>query len=462
MLLSLILSQTGAFSYGVASGDPTQNSAVIWTRVEVSYGKPTDVYYEVATDRNFRHVISSGKFHTGKWRDHTVKVRVEGLKPNTTYYYRFWYTDRRYGKETTYHSPIGRFKTLPGDTNRFRIALVSCQHYSAGYYTVYKYILQDSVDLVLHLGDFIYEFPTYRVNTARPDPTGLAHDLETYRMKYKLERTDRYFRELLKNVPIAVIWDDHEVMNDYAGKTMRYYNPGRLYGAYQAFFEYVPIMENPDEKYRIYRDFKIGDFLHIFMIDGRQYRDEDACRPAFNPSDECAKDAINGHRTYLGKEQKEWLIDGVKNTDARWKLIANNTMMMDFFKDGKPIFVDQWDGFYREKQYILRQWLRSGVKNIIVGTGDTHTFYFGDVMVDGKKVATEVVTSAVSSPGGHKTLEDLKENPWIKYMNNDYRGYVLLDFFEDHVDVYMYGVEDVTVPDSKRVLVKKFRINYKQ
>ncbi len=462
MTLLLLIAQAGAFPYGVASGDPTQHSAIIWTRVEVSFARPADVHYEVATDRDFKNIVSKGVFRTGRWRDHTVKVKVDNLKPNTTYYYRFWYVNEYYGQVDTLRSPVGKFKTLPSDTNRFRVVLLACQHFSAGYYTVYKYILQDSVDLMIHTGDFIYEFPTYRVRNARPDPTGYAYNLETYRMKYKLGRTDRYFQEALRNIPIAVIWDDHEVVNDYSGKTMFYYNRDRIKGAYQAFFEYVPIEENPEEKFRIYRDFKIGDFLHIFMIDGRQYRDEDACRPAFNPSDECAHMAMTEYRTYLGEEQRKWLMEGVASSDARWKLIVNNTMMMDFFKNGKPIFVDQWDGFYWEKQYILRYWLRKGVKNIIVGTGDTHTFYFGDVMVDGKKVATEVVTSAVTSPGGHKALEDLKENPWIKYMNNDYRGYVLLDFFEDHVDVYMYGIEDVTVPDSKRILVKKFRIDYEK
>ena len=462
MLFALIISQSGAFAYGMASGDPTQHSAIIWTRVEPTFARPVDVYYEVATDRKFHHIVAKGKFHTGKWRDHTVKVKVEGLKPNTTYYYHFWYTDNYFGEITTYYSDTGRFKTLPEDTNRFRIALLTGQHFAAGYYTAYKYILQDSVDLIIHTGDFIYEFPAYHVDVARPDPTGYAYDLNTYRAKYRVGRTDRYIQESLKNIPIMTIWDDHEVMNDYSGKSLKYYNPERLYGAYQAYFEYLPITENPEEKYRIYRDFKIGKLLHLFLIDGRQYREEDPCRPAFHPSDECAKVALNEYRTYLGLKQRDWLIEGVENTDSRWKLVVSNTMMMDFFEDGKPIFVDQWDGFYKEKQYILRHWLKNGVKNIVIGSGDTHTFYVGDVMVDGKKVATEIVTTSVTSPGGHKALKNRNEDPWIKDMENRYRGYVILDFFRDHIDVYLYGIENVRTPNSKRILLRKIRIDYEK
>ncbi len=457
MLIYLLASGT-PFIYGVSSGDPTDSSVVIWTKVEeypFAY-----VHYQVAEDKDFRKIVDSGTVKTDKSRDFTVKVLVKGLEPGKTYYYRFRYKNRRTGK--VYYSVVGKTHTLPKETDRFRIALVSCQHFSAGYFTVYKYILEDGADLILHLGDFIYEFPVYERDVVRADVIAYVDELEEYRSKYKLTLTDPYIKEALRNIPLVAIWDDHEVVNDYSGKTMRYYNRKRLYDAYKAFFEYMPIMEQNVEKdrWRIYRKFKVGNLLEIFMIDGRQYRDEDVCRPTWDPPERCTKLSFAEGRTYLGEEQRDWLIEGVVNSKAIWKLIGNNTMMMDFRKDGKVLFVDQWDGFYWEKAYILRKFLKHGVKNIIVGTGDTHVFYFGDVKVDGKKVATEVITAGVSSPGSLKKLSDkiLKQNPHIKYTNSDYRGYVLMDFYKDRVEVFMYAIEDVKKPDGKRKLLKKFVI----
>jgi alkaline phosphatase D len=432
------------FNYSVASGDADTNSVIIWTKLD-AYSK-AEVIYEISEDSLFNKIIKSGKIITDSSRDWTIKVLIDGLEPGKTYFYRFKYKDK--------YSPVGKTKTLPKETNHFRIALLSCQHFSENYFWAYKYLADDSVDIILFLGDFIYEFNVYR-NPKRADPTLPAQDLETYRSKYKIARSDTFLKLALSKIPIYAIWDDHEVMNDYSGKTMRYYNPKRLYDAYKAFFEYIPIRDN--DSFRIYRSFKVGNLIDIFLIDGRQYRDEMACRPTFNPKDDCYKVAFSEGRTLLGNEQKNWLINNLKNSKSIWKLIANNVMFMDLFKDNKPLNLDQWDGYYFEKMEILKN--IKDIKNFIFGTGDTHVFYFGEVIYNKKPIAYEIITAGVSSPSSLKAISDtiLKQNPHIKFMNAEYRGYVILDFYKDSLNVYFYGTKE----NGERILIRKEKINAK-
>jgi alkaline phosphatase D len=432
------------FNYSVASGDADTNSVIIWTKLD-AYSK-AEVIYEISEDSLFNKIIKSGKIITDSSRDWTIKVLIDGLEPGKTYFYRFKYKDK--------YSPIGKTKTLPKETNHFRIALLSCQHFSENYFWAYKYLADDSVDIILFLGDFIYEFNVYR-NPRRADPTLPAQDLETYRSKYKIAHSDTFLKLALSRIPIYAIWDDHEVMNDYAGKVMRYYNPKRLYDAYKAFFEYIPIRDN--DSFRIYRSFKVGNLIDIFLIDGRQYRDEMACRPTFNPKGDCYKVAFSEGRTLLGKEQKNWLINNLKNSKSIWKLIANNVMFMDLFKDNKPLNVDQWDGYYFEKMEILKN--IKDIKNVIFSTGDTHVFYFGEVIYNKKPIAYEIITAGVSSPSSLKAISDtiLKQNPHIKFMNAEYRGYVILDFYKDSLNVYFYGTKE----NGERILIRKEKINAK-
>jgi alkaline phosphatase D len=432
------------FNYSVASGDADTSSVIIWTKLD-AYSK-AEVIYEISEDSSFNKIIKSGKIITDSSRDWTIKVLIDGLEPGKTYFYRFKYKDK--------YSPIGKTKTLPRETDHFRIALLSCQHFSENYFWAYKYLADDSIDMILFLGDFIYEFNVYR-NPRRADPTLPAQDLETYRSKYKIAHSDTFLKLALSRIPIYAIWDDHEVMNDYAGKVMRYYNPKRLYDAYKAFFEYIPIRDN--DSFRIYRSFKVGNLIDIFLIDGRQYRDEMACRPTFNPKDDCYKVAFSEGRTLLGKEQKNWLINNLKNSKSIWKLIANNVMFMDLFKDNKPLNVDQWDGYYFEKMEILKN--IKDIKNVIFGTGDTHVFYFGEVIYNKKPIAYEIITAGVSSPSSLKAISDtiLKQNPHIKFMNAEYRGYVILDFYKDSLNVYFYGTKE----NGERILIRKEKINAK-
>ncbi len=437
------------FPYGVASGDPETNRVILWTRVES--GKPSvPLRYEVATDPGFRQIVSSGEAETGPERDYTVKVDVSGLRPATRYFYRWSWEG--------HPSPVGETKTLPEQVDHLRIAVVSCQHYGAGFYTAYRSIAEDRPDLLVHLGDWIYEFPTYGSIAARPDPVGVACDLPSYRAKHRLYRSDPDFQRALQLIPVAAIWDDHEVQNDYSGKGARFYSPERLQAAYRAYFEYVPIRQQ--EAFRIYRSFRIGELAELFLTDGRQYRDEDVCHPAFFPPAEAAKEALSPGRSMLGPAQREWLLQGLSRSRALWKLIGSGDLMMDVRIGGLPISVDSWDGFAWEKEQILAALATRKIENVVVLSGDTHIFSFGELRYQWKPVAREVGTAGLSSPSAklERSQEIEAANPHILFSDHEHRGYVLLDISREAIEVSFYGFSTVLTPDGERILLKRVRI----
>lgn len=443
------------FKYGVASGDPLTDSIIIWTRVE-SEEKTATVEYQVAKDPDFNRIVSYGKISTNKDKDYTVKLDIKALKPGKSYYYRFKYHNK--------YSISGKTKTLPEETNSFKIAAVSCQNYAGGFFTAYKYIVKDQPDLIIALGDYIYEHQKRWPKSPRIDNI-YAKDLETYRQKYKLYLTDPDIREARSKIPMMAIWDDHEVKNDYSGKSEMAEEPERMYDAYQAFFEYLPIREQKD--FQIYRNIKIGSLIDLFMIDGRQYRDKTVCTENLSLNIECSLKAYASGRTYLGKEQKEWL-GSITKSEAQWQVIGNNTVMLDLNFLGNQINFDQWDGYYSEKSDILEK--ISNNKNInnnlLVITGDVHTFIHGNIRHNNQNIGTEITTSGLSSP----SPDILKKYQFlvplllshVKYIEANYRGYTLLEFKRRKVGVKFFAMKDLSKKDGERFLLHKFEIMRKK
>ncbi|QSR89387.1 alkaline phosphatase D family protein [Methylacidiphilum caldifontis] len=437
------------FPYGVASGDPTSNSVIIWSRIESALPS-LNVNYEMALDPSFKQMIKKGTVNTSLERDYTLKTDVQGLEPATIYYYRWSWNG--------HYSPTGRTKTLPLQAKSIRIALASCQHYGAGFYTAYRYIAQDNPDFILHVGDWIYEFPVYATTCARPDPVGIAVDLNSYRAKHRLYRTDPDLQEALRNIPLIAIWDDHEVQNDYAGTALYFYNRERMRAAYTAYFEYLPVREQ--KEWKLYRSFKIGNLLELFLTDGRQYREEDIGHPATHPSLEDLLQVSAPGRSMLGAEQRNWLLHSLKSTQSLWKFVASGDMMMEIKRDGKPLNLDQWDGFEWERKQILSSIQQNKIKNVVVLSGDSHIFSFGKLIIDGEQVATEIGTAGISSPAGKIADKEelLKQNPHVIFTDTDHRGYVLLDISSEGIDVCFYGLDTVLNPEAQRILLKKFHI----
>lgn len=436
------------FNNGVASGDPTTDSVIIWTKID-SDDNSTSVEYQISKDKEFKNLVYVDDIYTDKKQDNTIKIDVKALKPETNYYYRFVYKNE--------YSEVGTTKTLPARARNFRIAFVSCQNYGSGFFTAYQHILKDKPDLVVMLGDSIYEHARFKNRT---DTSGLAENLADYRKKYQYYLTDPFYKEARKELPFVFIWDDHEVKNDYSGVDMMKTNPDQVKSAYQAFFEYTPIRKIKD--FQIYRNITIGNLLSMNLIDGRQYRDKNPCNTFAALNIPCTLTSYEADQTYLGREQKAWLKNSLKESNTTWNVLANNTMMLNTDLWGTIIDSDEWDGFMKEKNEMLTFMADNNIKNNLVFTGDLHMFVQGTLKVKQKKIGEEFVATSITSyvPSFVSYLAPFSKFfiKNINFFDASSRGYILADFSTRKTEVYFYGVSSLLNEETSRKLLKKFEV----
>jgi alkaline phosphatase D len=475
------LIRNGRFLHGVSSGAPTPDGALIWTRL-TGLERGGRVGYEIAADRDFRRVLVSGRVFSNPRLDYAAErvIRSPRLRPGEDYWYRFFTRERS--------SRVGRFRTaLPPDSQEpVRIGFFSCQKWHHGYYTAHRGLAQEEdLDVVLSLGDYIYEEPAENPKVAeREDHTGALGDgdvqsLAEYRQKYRLYQSDRDLRAMHASHAVIPIWDDHEAEDDYAGehegdpqRERRVSFEERKRAGYRAFFESLPIRPRRDDPLRIYGTRRIGQ-AEILTLDTRQYRDALAC-PAVTP---CPQGEAPG-RSILGAVQREWLKGALTTTDAPWKVIANQVMMMTLdVPTGVPINADQWDGYASERQELLEHVLASGVQDVTVLTGDIHTFFAGTVTTTGdsagQPAATEFVGGSITSSGIAEDLENRGiprdteggqerglrgMNPHITYAQLSAKGYGVLEARPDELLVTYRSPETVFEPKSKVSTLARFRV----
>ncbi len=339
--------RTVAFSHGVASGDPLQDSVILWTRVVPERGSSVQVGWEIAEDENFTRLIQSGTADASEQHDFTIKVDAQGLNAGQTYYYRF-----RSANKT---SPVGITRTLPdGSVDRVKLAVVSCSHYPAGYFNVYKEVAaQEGLDAIVHLGDYIYEYSSDSTSYAAADAGDLGRTfpednnlelitLTDYRRRYDIYRTDVDLQLLHQKLPFIVVWDDHEVANDTWLNGAENHNPDqgdgdfteRKIAALRAFFEWMPIrpvIEGSQET--IYRSFRFGDLVDLHMLDTRiigrdqqldymDYLGEGGLNVA-----QFTADVSDANRTLLGAEQQLWLQAALASSAATWQVLGQQVLM---------------------------------------------------------------------------------------------------------------------------------------
>ncbi|WP_445115245.1 alkaline phosphatase D family protein [Acinetobacter sp. WZC-1] len=340
---SFIPTVKAGFQHGIASGDPLQDRVILWTRLTPEdTSARLEVGWEIATDRDFRNVINSGKVLTTQAQDFTIKVDADGLLPAQTYFYRFTYGD--------IISPIGRTKTLPETTDLVRFAVCSCSNYPAGYFYVYREIAKQEVDVVLHLGDYIYEYGQggYATEDAEKmdrlfaaDNTREIIQLDDYRRRYALYRTDEDLQAVHQRHPFIVIWDDHEVANDTwkEGAQNHQSDEGnfdeRKLAALQAYFEWMPIRPIAENDHlHIYRQFNFGSLVQLTMLDTRILaRDEQLNYVDYATStgdldrDRFMKDLKDPSRTMMGYEQRDWLLEKIEQADAVWNVLGQQVLM---------------------------------------------------------------------------------------------------------------------------------------
>lgn len=453
------------FTLGVASGDPTATSVVLWTRLApdplAGGGMPpadVAVSWEVATDAGFADVVRSGTAPAVAALGHSVHAEVGGLSPDTWYHYRF--------TAGGYESPVGRTRTTPpaGDcTTPLRFAFASCQSYPSGYYTAHANLADEGHDLVLFLGDYIYEGG--QGTDVRTHNSPEVTDLVAYRNRYALYRGDLDLQASHAACPWGVIWDDHEVDNDYAGDVDQDDSPvaafrQRRAAAYQAWYEHQPVRLAPPTgpDYRIYRDLAWGDLARFHLLDTRQYRADQACTTGALIDPPC--DALDDpSRTMLGAEQEAWLTNGLRSSGATWNVVAQQVVFSALPLVGN-YNMDQWDGYPLERDRIRDVMAGDDVANPVVITGDIHAAGIGRVLADwdldgtAPQVATELVGTSITSRFS-ETFAQLAEAvisgiPWIEHVNVRQRGYVVCDVDRDSM-VATYRVVDTTTSPTSAV-----------
>ncbi|WP_067712347.1 alkaline phosphatase D family protein [Nocardia yamanashiensis] len=448
------------FTLGVASGDPTPDGVVLWTRLapdpldpEGLGGMPmapVTVDYEVARDDRFRQVVTRGSAVATHALGHSVHPEVGGLEPDTWYYYRF--------KAGQAISPVGRTRTAPragSPAARMRFAFASCQSWTYGYFTAYDHMADEDLDLVVHLGDYIYESPWVRGRQGEttPDLTGEAVDLRGYRLRYAQAKHERPLRAAHAAFPWLVTMDDHEVHDNWAGdfngpsfdiNNLRPLFRKRRAAAFQAWYEHQPVRiaqmpHGPDML--LHRRYGFGNLAEITMLDTRQYRTPQACGDG-NQVYGCAA-RFDPDRTILGAGQRDWLLGGLTTSPARWQILGNQVAMARSDYDtgpGELLGTDAWDGYVADRSALLGAAAARGAGNLVVITGDRHQNYAADLRRDcadleSPVVAAEFTGTSISSGGDGADMSEtgrtlLAANPDMKFFNEQ-RGYVRVELDHD-------------------------------
>lgn len=466
------------FGQGVASGQISQTGATLWTKLD-GIERTSRLQVEISRDEDFRSVLYRQDVVADAESAFAVHHRAEHpvLKAGEQYFYRFYTCDE--------NSAVGRVRLArPADSQEpVRVGFFSCQAFEAGYYTAHAGLANEAdLDYVVCLGDYVYELPFY--SGPRTDTVGNAQTLDEYRRKYALYHTDQRLLELRRLHPLIAIWDDHEVEDNYAaGRPGEATEPGerrtdfaaRQAAGYRAFFEHMPRVRVREEPNRTYGSLSLGAHADLFLLDQRQYRDDQPCGDGFFAP--CAESEAPG-RTLLGAAQKAWLKDGLAASRASWKLVANQAMIMAL--DGPPrneINKDQWDGYAAERAEILDDAAARGVKDIAFITGDIHTFFAGDVTrtgrqglpTDGPAVATEFVGGSVTSSGILPTeVEDpggllldtaiLANNPHMRYANFRDRGYCVVEASAAELKVVFRSPQSILTERTNVVDLARFRV----
>jgi len=471
----------GKFADGVMSGDPTPNAITLWSRID-ELERAGGVVLEVARDKDFKRGVIRKTIRTSDALGHTVKARVTGLKAHEQYYYRF--------ATRTEDSMVGRFRTaLPADSEQpVKFAFYSCQDYTHGFYNAHELMAKGDYDFVVCLGDYIYA-ETYhskaggtgvrddkigRSNSRNKDIVREALTLDDYRAKYALYRSDKSLQKVQAKFPTLILWDDHEIQDNYAGdESSGGLPPGKRYSrrrrtaAEKAFFENQPLYGGGSTKRRVYRGLRFGKTVDLIVMDQRQYRDNQPCNDAVAPP--CAE--YDQPRDFLGRTQMGWVKDRLASSPAAWKVMANELTMMPTKVLGGSFFTfDGWQGYTREREELLNHIKDKNIKDVVFITGDIHTFITGDVRTrngEGETVALEFVGGSVTSTGlGESDLDAgggtmikgndanpktdpgiinaLREiNPWVDNADFDHHGFGKVTATKDEFDVNMVRLQTI-------------------
>ncbi len=452
----------GNFAHGVASFDPTHNQVIIWTRYTTD--KPSvKILWQVSYEQNFGTVLRSGEVTTDNKRDYTLAVELQDLEPNKKLFYQF------FNEEDKNISVVGETITLPVVANAIKLAVCSCSNYPAGLFNVYNAMAKSEADIIIHLGDYIYEYAVNQYGTnkftnalaRKHQPENEILNLADYRARYKQYRSDKNLQLAHQKKPFICVWDDHEISNDTYkdGAENHQASEGvfssRKADAIKAYSEYLPLRSS--DVNLIYRNFKIGNLVHLIMLDTRvierdkqlEYNDY-ISQTGFNATG-FQKDWLNPSRSLLGATQRNWLMSQVTNSDAKWQVLGQQVLMGKMYIPAELLFslsavvggvsgaleqftatitalvtiklrnanndptltatelarintvlpynLDSWDGYPVEREMLFASFIKSG-KKIICLAGDTHNAWYNNLVDNqSKEIGKEFATPSVTSPG---------------------------------------------------------------
>jgi alkaline phosphatase D len=488
------------FQLGVASGDPSADGFVIWTRLAPEPFDPAylgqtifEVAWEVAEDAGFARAVKQGTAWARPHLAHSVHVEVDGLAPGREYFYRF-----RLG---AYESAIGRALTCPeanATPARLRFDFCSCAHYEQGFFSAYRRMAEDRPDLILHLGDYIYEdaWGDRRVRQFYPLE---AVTLEDYRRRYTQYHTDPDLQAAHAACPWLITWDDHEVDNDYVGvtgenelcggKVVRDAFPARRAAAYQAWYEHMPVRPSrlePGMAVRIYGAVDWGRLARFYVLDTRQYRSVQACPAAptaercdfanhrkilfggagganfIDPNaPDCRAELADPARTVLGEAQERWLDGALGARAAAWNVVAQNVMMMTVVEGTAAAprhYSDAWAGYPPARERFYGALAAHHTPNAVVLTGDIHSFWVNDLAnAAGRPVGVELVASSIATSTYDKSAV-LPLNPGTLFHDGRHNGYVRCELTRDRLRADIVAIENREDPRSGAGVAASFEV----
>ncbi|MFD9304135.1 alkaline phosphatase D family protein [Streptomyces sp. NPDC060048] len=490
-----------SFAHGVASGDPLPDGILLWTRVTPTpdavpgsgAGPALQVGWEIAEDKAFSRIVAGGSVATSAARDHTVKADVRGLRPQTTYWYRF--------TAGAAVSPVGRTRTAPAaetTTPGVRFGVVSCANWESGYFSAYRHLAaRGDLDAVLHLGDYIYEYqtggyPEAKYVVRRHEPEHEILTLADYRTRHGKYKTDADLQALHLAHPVIAIWDDHEIANDTWSGGAENHDPAtegdfaaRAAAARQAYFEWMPVRTSTEGT--VYRRLRFGTLADLHLLDLRSFRSQQAGIGSGEVDDP--------ERTLTGRAQLDWLKAGLAGSQATWKLVGTSVMispvafgslpahlleplaeLLGLPKGGLAINVDQWDGYTDDRRELLGHLADRSVRNTVFLTGDIHMAWANDVPVTAatypwsRSAGVEFVVTSVTSDN----IDDLLHVPadtaslvaetaikaanrHVKWLDMDSHGYGVLDVTAERSQMDYYTVSDKRRQDATAAWQRSYR-----
>ena len=481
--------QKNPFSMGVASGSPDSSSVVLWTRLDPMaldaaglVDKPIDVVWQMAHDEQFTRVVAKGVVVAEPAFGHAVHAEVGGLESARQYFYRFMTGDAI--------TSTGRTRTFPkpdAAVDRLRLSFASCQRWGDGYYSAYHHLAKEDLDFVFFLGDYIYEYPA-SIPPIRETTGGWVNTLQDYRARDALHKSDPNLQAAHAAFPWMMIWDDHEVQNDYAGEIQGHSGapvtdfPARRLAAYQAYYENMPVrrasfaklLTQQSHQARLFDRIAYGRLANLFSLDDRQYRDRQVCNRdnSFGSGMiEASKCPVwtDPSRTLLGFDQEAWLKTQFSNSKTQWNVIAQQTLFgtrVSEVKGVEKLWNDGWDGYDSARQRMIGSMVETKLTNPIMVGGDVHENWVGHIKADYNDPKSAIIgaefcgTSITSKPGTtqEQANQALVRNPHFVYANTEYRGYGVMDFTLKGVTTTLHGVKDISRQNSDRLTLAKFYV----